>query len=88
MAGATIVGGNRVSLSLSGRNAIIARDALAALFVRFSSSTVMAWDAVPSASSPGSLDVYNVDSPAHEKVVSAPGAEAVVIRVTTAQAAR
>lgn len=31
-------------------------------------------------SSPDSLDIYNVESGAHDKVISAPGAEAIVIR--------
>ena len=80
MASATIVGGNSVSLSLSDRDAIIAKDALTALSSRFSSSNIMPSDDVPPSSSPGSLDVYNVDSAIHGKVISAPGAEAVVIR--------
>jgi len=79
MASATIVGGNSVSFSLSGRDAIIAQDALAALSTQFSSSTIMPSDDVPPSSSPASLDIYAVDSRAQDKVISAPGAEAVVI---------
>ena len=79
MASATIVGGNSVNLSLSAREAVIAKDALAALSSQFSSSTVMASPLTPPPSSPDSLDVYDIDSRYYDEVSVPEDAEAVVI---------
>ena len=79
MASATITGGKSVSLSLSGNEAVIAKNALANLSSQYSSSTVMKSPLTPPSSSPTSLDAYQINSAQYGSITAAPGAEAIVV---------
>ena len=78
MATATVTGGNHVSLSLSGADAILAKDALAALSSQFATSRVQSIPLVPP--SPTVLDVYNVDSRYTDRVVAGADLDAIVVK--------
>ena len=77
MATATVTGGNHVSHSLSGADAILAKDALAALSSQFATSRVQSIPLVPP--SPTVLDVYNVDSRYTDRVVAGADLDAIVV---------
>ncbi len=78
MATATVTGGNQVTLSLSGADAILAKDALAALSSQFATSRVQSIPLVPP--SPTVLDVYNVDSRYTDHVSALPDMDAIVVK--------
>ena len=77
MGTATVTGGNQVSTSLSGADAILAKDALAALSSQFATSRVQSIPLVPP--SPTVLDVYNVDSRYTDNVDALPDMDAIVV---------
>lgn len=78
MGTATVTGGNQVTTSLSGADAILAKDALAALSSQFATSRVQSIPLVPP--SPTVLDVYNVDSRYTDTVVAQPDLDAIVVQ--------
>lgn len=77
MATATVTGGNNVSLSLSGADLAMAKDALAALSSQFASSSVQTTSLFPP--TPNVLDVYNVDSRYTHNVTATPDLDAIVV---------
>lgn len=77
MATATVTGGNNVSLSLSGADLAVAKDALAALSSQFASSSVQGIPLFPG--SPTVLDVLNVDSRYTHNINATPDLDAIVV---------
>jgi Ca2+-binding RTX toxin-like protein len=77
MATATVSGGNNVSLSLSGADLAMAKDALATLSSQFASSSVQGIPLFPG--SPTVLDVLNVNSDYTHNVTATPDLDAIVV---------